>query len=625
MEQLTKFQRGQLLVEILVAFGLASILIPVVILGFITGSNGKVQQEQRLKALGYLREAEEAVRSVRNADWGNITSPKVTMGSVYHPVPGASSWSLQSGAEILGDFSRSIVISDVNPVDLSEKQVTITVSWNNILPTSLTSTFILTRWKSIVYSPISASGTLSGMGYGDWCNPSPAPAAELSLAGGLNVVSVAQGGGNVVSFVGSGNSANGMTYADIDITDPPHPTNPTPKVLGSVANTPQIKTNGSFNDVTYGYLAADQHAKSGQGLIIDLSKIVSDPTHSIVGTLDTNTSSNGQSIYVANDIAYLTDSGGFLYMFNISTRTGSHSPISGSKIQLAGVGNKIVVVGTKAYIATSSTTSQLQIVDVSAPSSPQITASINVGNSKGGVDVFIDINRLRAYLVTAYATSSQPDFFTIDVNPTDAWYKQVINTFITTNSMNPTGVVAVTGSRAVIVGKGSSRNYQVIDISSENVPPPSLSTCGAGGLNVSYDINAIATLFTNAQRAYSYIVTTDSGKEYKIIEGGPGGGGGGNGGTFESSIFDCRSVPSPCTSPVIFNNFSEIPSPTPSGVTTSYQVAVSTDCTTFNYTGSYGSTGGPIPLSINPGYCFRYKVTFTNAGGGNRRIDNGAG
>lgn len=67
MERLIK---GQTIVELLLAFGLASILLPVIVTGFIsTSGTGKVQQEQRLLATGYLEEGVEAVRSVREAAW----------------------------------------------------------------------------------------------------------------------------------------------------------------------------------------------------------------------------------------------------------------------------------------------------------------------------------------------------------------------------------------------------------------------------------------------------------------------------------------------------------------------------------------------------------------------------
>ena len=69
----TKFQKGQVIVELLVAFGLASILLPAILAGFISGSSGKVQQQQRLIAIGYLEEGAEAVRSVRESAWGNIS------------------------------------------------------------------------------------------------------------------------------------------------------------------------------------------------------------------------------------------------------------------------------------------------------------------------------------------------------------------------------------------------------------------------------------------------------------------------------------------------------------------------------------------------------------------------
>ena len=132
---------GQVLVELLVAFGLAAILLPVILTGFVSSRNGKVQQEQRLKAVGLLQEGTIAVRSVTEAGWSNVVN-----NNTYHPVVVGSSWSLASGAETLGDFSRSIVISDITPIDLSLKKVTVTVTWNNIIPSSVSSTFYVTRY-----------------------------------------------------------------------------------------------------------------------------------------------------------------------------------------------------------------------------------------------------------------------------------------------------------------------------------------------------------------------------------------------------------------------------------------------------------------------------------------------
>lgn len=614
MERLIK---GQIIIELLVAFGLAGILIPAILSGLIGATNGKAQQQQRIIAVGYLKEGEEAVRDLRNSDWSNIAKD-----DAYYPVVTSGVWTLSKNStngNLNGGFTRSVVISSIGtPSDPSIKRILITVSWGT--GSSVNSTLYLARWKSQWSPQQPAGGPLIGEGFGDWCNPSATPAAQLALAGGLNVVFAAQavGGGNVVSFVGSGNNASGGPLVDINITDPTHPIAPVPTVVANVNNNPQIKTNGAFNDVSYAYLAADQHGGNGQGLIVDLSKLISDPSHSIVGSLDIGTSKEGQSIYVntANNIAFLTATDGYMYAFNVATKTGSHAPITGSKIQLSGVGKKVVIVGNTAYVATDSTQNQFQIFDVTTPSAPIKTADISMGskgNTKPGVDVYVDPVRLRAYLVTDYASASVPDFFTIDVNPLDTWYKQIINTFITVNNMNPAGVVAVTASRAVIVGTGSTRNYQVIDDTAEGVPAPALTTCGSGGLsNTNYDINGIATLFTKAQRAYSYIITKDNGLEYKIIEGGPGGGAGGSGGTYElTPPFDAGHS-------VVFNSFTATASITPTGdFTVNYQIAVAqAPCSTagYNYVGSYPATGGLIPININPGQCFRYKAIFSNAG-----------
>jgi type II secretory pathway pseudopilin PulG len=139
MEQHTN--KGQTIVELLVGFGLASILLPAIISGFVSSSNGKVQQQQRLVATGYLEEGVEGIRSVREAAWGNIIN-----NNTYHLVSGGTGWTIQDGPETLGDFTRSIVISDVTPYDPSVKKVTVTVSWNNIIPSSVSSIFYLTRY-----------------------------------------------------------------------------------------------------------------------------------------------------------------------------------------------------------------------------------------------------------------------------------------------------------------------------------------------------------------------------------------------------------------------------------------------------------------------------------------------
>lgn len=146
-------QSGQSLIEILVAVALAMVLLPALLTGLVASREGKAQQGQRQQAYAYLKEMEEAVRSVRENGWSNITTD-----NTYHPVVSGSSWSLAAGAENISgtDFTRQVVISSVTRdnsgsiaigvTDLSTKKADYTVSWTLPNPGSITNTEYLQRY-----------------------------------------------------------------------------------------------------------------------------------------------------------------------------------------------------------------------------------------------------------------------------------------------------------------------------------------------------------------------------------------------------------------------------------------------------------------------------------------------
>ncbi|MCX6793907.1 MAG: hypothetical protein NTY06_02265 [Candidatus Gottesmanbacteria bacterium] len=103
------WQTGQLLVELLVALGVSSILIPAVMTGFIASRQGKAQERQRLEATAIAREADEAVRIVRDAGWSNVAT-----NGTYHPVISGTTWTLASGTITLDGYTESVAIADVS-------------------------------------------------------------------------------------------------------------------------------------------------------------------------------------------------------------------------------------------------------------------------------------------------------------------------------------------------------------------------------------------------------------------------------------------------------------------------------------------------------------------------------
>ncbi|MFA5933461.1 MAG: hypothetical protein WCV81_04260 [Microgenomates group bacterium] len=147
-------QKGQSLIELLIAIALAAVIIPGILSGLIASREGKAQEGQRLQALTYLKEEEEAVRSVREAGWSNIAS-----NNTYHPVQGATSWSLATGSETINsNFTRQVAISSVQRdssgnivlsggvIDPSTKLAVYTVSWTTPNPGSVTTTEYLQRY-----------------------------------------------------------------------------------------------------------------------------------------------------------------------------------------------------------------------------------------------------------------------------------------------------------------------------------------------------------------------------------------------------------------------------------------------------------------------------------------------
>lgn len=611
-------QRGQLLVELLVALGVSAIMIPALTAGFVASRQGKAQQEQRLEAVMLAQEATEAVYQARQAGWNNVAG----ITGIVHPEISGSSWLLSPGAETIQGYTREILFENVNRdsagaitaagnPDPSTKHVTVTVSWGSPIASSVTSSFYITRMENnqwvqttqadfdagvatnvITTNMLGGEVTLGAGGKADWCSPNLSIAAvDLPKSGVANAVSAIEG----TVFAGTGDNAAGISYGTviIDNNNPPGAT-----VSGTFDG---FKTNGIFGETGYAYMATDNNFKEIE--IINLSTT----PYSEAGYFDAPGNGNGGSIFVAGSVGYMT-SGSEFYSFDVSSKSGSR-PALGTTT-LAGSGVKITVVGTYAYVAINSAVTQLQILDVSDPANPSVVGSASL-NGLGGKDLFVDSSGSRVYLATA-ASPSQPELFILDVTTKTGDHNTPLGSY-EANGMDPKGITVVPGNRAILVGTGGEE-YQAINISTEAGP------IRCGGLNINTGVNGVSSVLEADGDAYSYIITGDASTELKIIEGGPGGKFANNG-IFESSILDA-------TISAVFNRFvaSAIIPPNTSVL---YQMAatdpVSGSCTNaaYVYVGPDGTsatkfaTNSAIPLSVGPGYknpaqCFRYKAYITS-------------
>lgn len=619
-------KKGQSLIELLVALGLSAVLLPALLTALVSTREGRVQQNQRLQAMTIAKEAEEAVRVVREKDWNTFAA-----NGTYHPVISDSTWQLGSGAVTVGGFTRAVVIADVlrdatgaivatgGAPDPSTKKVTITVSWSSLYPSSVTTTLYLARFNNLSWIQTTASDfnagtntntvvtntwdgevTLGAGGHGNWCAPASAVKSTLDLPGqgvttAISATPSATTGQPVHAYTTTGNNASGDTLDGVMISDPPYPTPAAPSILATYNSN---KAYAVFAGANNTFIGSDHPG---------LTVIILNPTTlAQVGFFsDSGNERPGTSIAVSGSTGYVT-AGSKLYAFDAGMIKGSSSQTELWNVTLAGGGGRVMVVGNYAYVATSSTTSQLQIINLQTRG----ITSFNVGNGAPATDIFVDSTATYAYLVTSYV-AGQSDFFIIDVTtPTSP---KIVGSY-NTNGMNPKGVVAVPGNRAIVVGSGGLM-YQVLNTLDKTNP---VSCVTGGGFNPTgvTSINAISAVQEVDGDVYSYILTDNANAEFQVIEGGPGGQFAPNG-TFESQTFDA-------TRSAAFN-YLLVNGVIPNGTALKYQVAaadaVNGSCTgaTFSFIGpdgtasTYFATSSAIPLSTGPGYknpaqCFRFRA-----------------
>ncbi|MBI2040457.1 hypothetical protein HYT18_05310 [Candidatus Microgenomates bacterium] len=608
-------QKGLSIVELLVTIGLAAILFPALLTGFVAARGGRAQQEQRIQATALVEEAQEAVRQVRESGWEAF----VTTVCPCHPKISGSSWILAAGAETTADgFTRSLTIEDVlrdadgNIVtsggtdDPSTKKVTTTLSWGNPIPSSITSIQYLTRntnegyvetteaqFNNGTYGPsIEITNTSGGEvilgpgGAADWCNPSNNLVSEMNLPKQGVALAISAEVGRV--FIGTGENSSGVSLADVNTSDPANP------ILSGTAN--GYKTNGVFVEGDFGYVATDTNSK--EIVVVDLT------SDQEVGFFNAPGNGDGISVYAANNIGYVTVENK-LYNFDLSSKNGSRPILDSDGVTLDGVGNRVVVVGQFAYVAIGNLSNQLNIIDISNPNNITLVGRATV-DGKAAKDVSINSSGTRAYLVTANS-DSQKEFFIIDITTKGGNSHPTLGSF-DTGGLNPTGLTVIeTDKRAIIVGdQWSGKEYQVLKLEDETNP----SQCA--GLNFNFGINGVSSVLQDGT-AYSFIVTPDAGKELKVIAGGSGSGGGlyASSGVFQSQTFDAGKE-------VIFNSFSvttDLPAPTNIEFAVAVKDGISGSCS-----GVIFSSGdfiplppGALPLGTS-GQCLRYKAILSTSG-----------
>ncbi len=634
---------GQSLIELIIAIGVAAVILPALFFGFMTSTQSKAQETQSLQANALMNEGLEAARAVREANWSNIA----TNGD-YHPVIVTNSWTLVAGTEIINQYTRIVNIADVSrdsngnvvlsggTVDPSTKKITVTISWTTPYAAQVSTTIYLTRYlnnqsilqpspapPAILFSTFTAANssgvvannanvklTDAGAGKGDWCAATPKVVTRLASGEIISAMWATVLGTTPPTnrvYFGTGGSQYDVDVYTVGVADPQIP-NPVPVATLGARSTTGYETNDIFGEPNNAYIASNSTTKH-----IVIYSITSSITE--VGSVNLNTVSIATGVFVMGNTGYAV-AGSNLYTFDLTNKNGARIPLK--TFPLGANAKKLYVVDTSrgifAFIAMSTTTNQLRVVDVTDRLNPVLASSLTVVG-QAGQDVFASPDGLRAYLVTAHS-ATQSEFFIIDTS--NIFSRGVIPAPIGTynldpNVMSPRAVkMVLSKNRAIIVGTGGTEQYVVLDIGKESAPIRCSGMVVAGG-----SAFAVSPILETDGDAYAYIATNDQSNQFQIIEGGPGTQYSSTG-IYESTTFDPGAS-------VSFNRFQST-FDQPVGTNITFQVAVApavgNSCigVTFTFqnlsnvtTSTVGTTtsyNGVIAYPGNQGRCLRYRATL---------------
>jgi type II secretory pathway pseudopilin PulG len=151
MKKLNK--KGSSIIEIIVAVGIFTMLTSSVVVLFLGAHGSNLRDKERLQADLYLQEAYEALRSIRDYNFANLTNGTHGISSEN------GYWELAGSSDIQGQFTREITISEVErnanceivesgTIDSNSKEITTIISWELEAgnPTSITSTEYIHNW-----------------------------------------------------------------------------------------------------------------------------------------------------------------------------------------------------------------------------------------------------------------------------------------------------------------------------------------------------------------------------------------------------------------------------------------------------------------------------------------------
>ena len=353
-------ERGQSILEVLIALGVLAMSLSAAVYLFFSGQSMLVDSRLNQKALYLARQNMEEARLSAISNFGN----------------------LQSSSSADNGFLKELVVEQTAE---DTKKIISRVSWNPApLRTSKKELITyLTDWRSVSLVGPGAGGAGGGGGgglFGDWLNPQTLSSFDLGPGNEGMDVEVKN---NTVFMVAKASDENKKDFYVVDVTNPASPT--LKKDINTGEGLVALSIRGN-------YAYAAHNNDDNQIQIINIS----DEFNPVLTKSFDFQSNNeeGKSIYSLGGFVYVgseKSSGKEFQIFDISDPL---NPIFKSSVEINANVNDIYVLNDRAYLATARDDAEILIFNVSDSASPSQIGSFNNSGSADGLSVFASSDSL---------------------------------------------------------------------------------------------------------------------------------------------------------------------------------------------------------------------------------------
>lgn len=511
--KLGKNKRGSSLVEILIVMAIFSIISLGVVTSFVSSIGASKQGVEYAVAAGYITEGIEAVRSIRDRQWSEITNGThgLTTTSGYYEFLGTSNTlGLFTRTITIEDVTRPSPLGDISPtgvIDTNTKKVTVNVTWDTrtAKTQNIDAVFYVMSWGIGAWTQSLDSDFLNGylnstevtvvsdgeisLQAGDAAWSSVRSAYSLDLDGVGDRVAVDYDDVHDILYVLS-ESTVGNEFEAIDVSNV---SQTTPTVIGGMELTGMIPSDLVVHD-GYAYVASNKD--DAEVTVIDVATMTQVNTIDLTGAGDaTAVAAFGTTL----GIVRLNNPDEEVYFYDISDPDGVLTELSSSAIAFDVYA--IAITQTHAYLGTADNATEILVFQLSD------YTQINTVDLSGNSDA-ISLDVYGNLLVAGKEDLGDEDIFLIDIaSPSSIPTPTAIEI-----SEQPTDIDVDERGEFVMIatpGSGNSDELVIVDIGSASV---------AATYDATDDFRGVATY-----GGYVYLCGIEDSAELEIFTAGASG------------------------------------------------------------------------------------------------------